>query len=116
MWPTLFSLLGLAVLVMLWLGAARAREDARAMAMRICDRAGVQLLDQSVALRHVRFARAPWGIALRRRYSFEYSVDGIGRERGYIVYLGSAIESASVPRGASDGAVIEAVRNDQAPM
>jgi hypothetical protein len=97
MWPTLFSLLGLALLVQLWSSAARAREAAQALAARICADAGVQLLDQSVALREIRPVRAPWGLALRRRYSFDYSIDGVGRERGFLVYLGPSLESASVP-------------------
>ncbi len=97
MWPTLFSLLAIGLLVQVWASAARAREAAQALATRICKDAGVQLLDQSVALRDVRPVRAPWGIALRRRYSFDYSVDGVGRERGFLVYLGASLESASVP-------------------
>jgi hypothetical protein len=100
MWLTLFSLLGLALLVMLWSSALQAREAAQAEATRICADAGAQLLDQSVALREIRLVRAPWGFALRRRYSFDYSVDGVGRERGFLVYLGTSLESASVPNRA----------------
>jgi hypothetical protein len=102
MWPTLFSLLGLALLVTLWSAATRAREVAQAHATRTCADAGVQLLDQSVVLREIRPVRAPWGIALRRRYSFDYSLDGVGRERGFLVYLGPSLESASVPTRAPE--------------
>jgi hypothetical protein len=102
MWPTLFALLGLALLVLVWSAASRAREAAHAQAARICRDAGVQLLDQSVVLREVRPVRAPWGLALRRRYSFDYSRDGIGRERGFLVYLGPGLESATVPTGPAD--------------
>lgn len=96
-WPFLFSLLGLALVVQFWLAATRAWESAQAEAMRICADSGVQMLDQSVVLREFRPARAPWGIAFRRRYSYDYSIDGVGRQRGFLVYLGPRLESASVP-------------------
>lgn len=96
-WPLLYSLLGIALLVQFWLSATRALEMARAEAARICQGSGVQMLDQSVVLREFRLARAPWGIALRRRYSFDYSADGVGRQRGFLVYLGPKLESATVP-------------------
>lgn len=98
MWPFLFALLGIGVLVMLWSAAARAREGAQADAQRFCREAGVQLLDQSVVLREIRPVRAPWGLTLRRRYSYEYSLDGVGRERGDLTYVGPRLESASLPK------------------
>lgn len=96
-WPLLFSLLGIALLVQFWLSATRALETARTAASRICSDSGVQMLDQSVVLREFRIARAPWGIALRRRYSFDFSSDGVGRQRGFLVYLGPMLESATIP-------------------
>jgi len=97
MWPTLFSLLGLAVLVLLWIDASRVREYAQAIAARLCAEAGVQLLDQTVMLREIRPIRAAWGLALKRRYVYEYSSDGVHRERGQLTLIGMTLDSAIVP-------------------
>jgi len=98
MWLDLLFV-ALAVLAALWwLAAVEAKELARAHAARLCTDAGVQLLDQTVALRAVRIVRVTWGFALRWRYSFEFSADGVGRERGQLTLVARQLEAASVPR------------------
>ncbi len=99
MWIDLALVAALALAALWWLAAIDAKELARRQAARLCNESGVQLLDQTVALRAVRIVRTHGGIALRWRYGFEFSVDGVGRERGQLTLLGEELESWSVPRG-----------------
>jgi hypothetical protein len=97
----------------LWQNALRARERAREQARKLCARSGVQLLDQTVALRRVRPRRVPGGgLRLLRCYGFEVSVDGHDRRRGSLDLLDDEIVSWDLPAvenapGASSGNVIE---------
>lgn len=77
----------------LWLNTLRARELALAQARRACDRAGVQLLDQAVALRGMTLVWTAQGVRLRRRYRFEFSNDGVERRTGQLALLGLRLES-----------------------
>lgn len=77
----------------LWLNTLRARELALAQARRACERAGVQLLDQAVALRGMALVWTPQGVRLRRRYRFEFSSDGVERRTGQLALLGLRLES-----------------------
>jgi hypothetical protein len=52
----------------LWQNALRARERARELARGLCARAGVQLLDETVAVQRLRLRRVPGeGLRLERR-------------------------------------------------
>ena len=86
----------------LWMNALRARERAVGIVRRLCERADVQLLDQSVALRRFRFTRLDGRLALLRRYGFEVSVDGHDRHRGHVDIKGNVAEHWSLPWTASD--------------
>jgi hypothetical protein len=101
MWIDLALVALVAAAALWWIAAVSAKETARAHAARICSDAGVQLLDQTVALRAVRPVRTHGGIALRWRYGFEFSIDGVGRERGQLTLLGGQLEATSVPRVSS---------------
>ncbi|WP_295542410.1 DUF3301 domain-containing protein [uncultured Thiohalocapsa sp.] len=93
---TIDSLLGLLVILLtgwLWLNTLRARELALVRARRACERAGVQLLDQAVALRGMGLVWTPRGLRLRRRYGFEFSADGVARRAGQLILLGLSLES-----------------------
>jgi hypothetical protein len=94
---TLLGLLAFAALAIWFLAAREAAEHAREHARRLCRRHGVQLLDQTVALERVRLARTASGLRLRRRYGFEFSPDGILRESGKVLMLGTELEGASLP-------------------
>lgn len=84
----------LALFVWVWVDALRARESALRACRRTCERFGLQLLDETVALRRLRFARGSDGrMRLRRHYAFEYSEHGNERRRGEAVLLGRHIES-----------------------
>lgn len=90
-------LLLIGVAIALWMNAMRARERAVSIVRHLCERANVQLLDQSVALRGFRFTRIDGRLALRRRYGFDVSVDGNDRHRGYVDIKGDVAEHWSLP-------------------
>lgn len=84
----------LAGLVWAWIDALRAREAALRACRRLSEHLGLQLLDETVALRQVRLARDLDGHArLRRRYHFEYTENGNERLQGEVVLLGGHVES-----------------------
>lgn len=82
----------------LWQSALKAREQARAISHALCARAGVQLLDQTVALQRLGIARGTDGwLHLRRRYRFELSLDGQDRHQGSLEILDGVLLSHSLP-------------------
>lgn len=77
----------------LWYDIMRARETAVTAARRACDAAGVQLLDDTVAVAALALRRRSDGrIALRRVYRFEFSDTGNNRLCGSITLLGGVVE------------------------
>ena len=73
-----------------WWDSLIAREKAGKLALRACEDAQVQLLDQTVALKKLWLKRKPNGhIALLRFYAFEFSSTGVERRKGLVVLLGS---------------------------
>lgn len=98
MFGPLLALLALLAALYLWQNALRARDQARAIGHELCARAGVQLLDQSVALAGLALTRNGEGqLRLRRRYTFEVSVDGHDRHRGGLTILDGRALSWSLP-------------------
>jgi hypothetical protein len=89
---SLSALLVLLLAGWLWLNALRARELALAHARRGCERAGVQLLDQAVALRGLSVRWTAQGLRVWRRYGFEFSTAGVERRSGSVVLLGLRLE------------------------
>lgn len=73
--------------------ALRAREAALAIVRRACERAGVQLLDETVELRELRPARGRRGPVWQRRYGFEYTRDRQTRTRGTLLMRGLRVEA-----------------------
>jgi Protein of unknown function (DUF3301) len=93
-WSLLALLLGLAGLAWAWHASLRARELANLAALETCERSGAQLLDGTVAFRGLWPARGGDGrLALRRTYVFDYSQDGVTRRQGFVILLGTALES-----------------------
>ena len=88
----------------LWLDGARAREMAVGLAQRACRERGVQMLDQTVALRRLGLRWQASGLRLRRVYRFDYSEEGVGRRTGYLVLRGLELEEMSLglPQVSSD--------------
>lgn len=89
---TLFALLALLAVVLIWLDGARARELAVAIADELCKRRGYQLLDDTVALSRFRLSQSSQGIRIRRMFRFDYSAEGVGRRGGVVIMRGTAVE------------------------
>jgi hypothetical protein len=91
-----WEILLLAVLVALgwyWYAGLQAREQAVAIGRRACGDAGLQFLDESVALSKTRFARNSSGqLQFLRDYHFEFSDTGNNRRPGVIRMLGDRVE------------------------
>ena len=110
---SLLPLLLILIALYVWHDVLRARERARLLAHDLCARAGVQLLDQTVALRRLRLQRVPHrGVLVRRCYGFDFSTDGVDRRRGSLDLLDGDIAAydlphATTPEPARGGNVIE---------
>lgn len=86
-------LLGAAV-VWLWMDSIRVRELAVHAAFQACADDGVQLLDETVAIRSLGLARDGDGkVCLVRKYGFEFSDTGENRRSGWLVLRGQEIEA-----------------------
>lgn len=88
----LFLILILLMAGWFWLDSLRAKELATGICRAACQRQGLQLLDQTVALQQLRLRRTFAGLRLRRVYLFDFSDEGAGRHRGYLVLLGLDLE------------------------
>ncbi|HEX2828652.1 MAG TPA: DUF3301 domain-containing protein [Burkholderiales bacterium] len=75
-----------------WLTSLRVREAAVQAAHVACDSEGLLLLDDTVAIRTIRFGRDDEGhVRLQRTYDFEYSDTGDNRRKGSVVMLGTRV-------------------------
>ncbi|MBK9022107.1 MAG: DUF3301 domain-containing protein [Sulfuritalea sp.] len=96
------DLLGLLLLVgtaWLWLDSLKAREAAVAAARAACRSEDLLLLDDTVAIARLRFARDGDGVLrIQRVYGFEYSDTGNDRHSGSIVMLGSQVLVINIRR------------------
>lgn len=78
----------------LWMDSIRAREIAVRAAAEACAEEGVQLLDDTVAIRSLRPARDEDGrLCLLRRYDFEFSDTGENRRSGWLVLQGHFLQT-----------------------
>ena len=72
-----------------WIDTLRAREAALVAGRAACDRYGLLLLDDTVAVTKMRFARNADGhLRLARTYGFEFSDTGDNRRHGAISLVG----------------------------
>lgn len=94
---TLIALLVAACLVWAWMDGLHARESAIAHGHRLCAQAGLQLLDQSVAMSRIRVVWRDGLPTLSRRYVFEVSVDGSDRRPGHLQIEGHRLTGWSLP-------------------
>ncbi|WP_298219406.1 DUF3301 domain-containing protein [Halothiobacillus sp.] len=69
---------------------------ALALAKSACDRAGVQLLDDSVGMRRLRLRRSNGHFIIERHFGFEFSPSGAARYPGLIVFYGSGVHSVDL--------------------
>ncbi|MGB5277949.1 MAG: DUF3301 domain-containing protein [Gammaproteobacteria bacterium] len=87
----------LLAIVAYWWDTTRTNEIAMHNCGRICQSAGVQLLDATVSRQRVWLRRHPQGgIQICRLYSFEYSSDNKSRQFGYIVLLGRQVVESKI--------------------
>lgn len=98
---TWLLLLAIACTVWLWMDALAARERAIYYGREVCRASGVQLLDQTVALKRVRIRRVDGLPTLVRRYGFEISLDGSDRHRGHLDLSGHHLSTWSLPQTAN---------------
>ena len=93
----IFALAGLAALGWFWLSGMRVREHAVAAGRHACAQAGVQFLDDTVALAKTRLARNDRGqLQFARLYRFEFSDTGDNRRLGNIHVQGERVESVDM--------------------
>jgi len=80
-----------------WYVGMRAREQAIAAGRRACLAAGVQFLDEGVALSRLRLGRTAHGrVALQRDFRFEFSDTGDNRRPAVVRMLGEKVEWVSL--------------------
>jgi hypothetical protein len=83
----------LAAAAWLWADSLRARERAVRAGRAACERYGVQLLDDTVAIARLRLARDDNGrLRILRTYTFEFSETGDNRRHGAIVMRGAEVQ------------------------
>jgi hypothetical protein len=83
---TLYLLIFLFILVWFWQDSLRAREFAVKFCQDKCNEMGLQLLDQTVALKSISIIRNINGLlGISRRYNFEFSISGVNRYSGSIL-------------------------------
>ena len=80
-----------------WYAGMQVREQAIAAGHLACREAGLQFLDDSVALSRIRFARNSSGqLQFQRDYRFEFSDTGDNRRPGVVRMLGERAEWVSL--------------------
>ena len=92
----LLAILTFVVIGWFWLDSLRAREMATEICREACKQRHLQLLDQTVVLRHLGLKRTSAGLRWRRVYGFDFSEEGIGRRRGYLILIGLNLETISI--------------------
>ncbi len=86
------------VVVLTWSNVRAAAEIATYHGRKACEASGVQWLDHTVMLEHLRLRRAPDGwIRALRRYRFDYSTDGHDRYRGHLELHGDRLQWVRMP-------------------
>lgn len=91
----LIAIIGMGV--WFWIDSMNARECAVLAAARACNGVNVQLLDQTVALESLKPARNHAGhLVWRRVYGFEYSIQGVERQRGRAILRGRVLEQVQL--------------------
>lgn len=84
------------VFTLFWLDSARARELATALARTMCDRRGLQLLDDTVDLRRMGLRWGRQGLRFRRMFGFDFSLGDGHRRTGYLILVGTEVEQYSL--------------------
>jgi hypothetical protein len=91
------ALLALAAVAGTWLKFTRARERAMDEARRQCAQHGLQLLDETVSLRNLRWRRVGARRQFELGYAFEVSAHGDDRLDGRLWMHGERLAGVSLP-------------------
>ncbi len=98
MFDAFIPLLLVLLAIYAWQASLRAKERARYFATTLCADAGLQLLDQTVALQRLRFRRGDDGrLHWLRRYRFELSTNGSDRHHGSLDVMQDRLVAHSLP-------------------
>ncbi|KAB2318768.1 DUF3301 domain-containing protein [Betaproteobacteria bacterium SCN1] len=98
-----------------WYAGMHARELAAVAGQRACAAAGVQFLDDSVALTYLRFVRDDAGqLVFRREYRFEFSDTGDNRRPAVVRMRGAQIEWVRLDNEWQPGQIAQFVRREGA--
>ncbi len=89
----LIALCLFAVAAWYWLDSARARELATGIARTLCQRHGIQFLDETVTLRRTGLRWTANGLRIRRLFTVDYSIGDMGRRQGYVLLIGTRVEA-----------------------
>jgi len=85
------ALIGLGVWY--WVKSRDLKEFAYHRAQGACKRLDLQLLDQTVALKNIRFIRSQKGsLHIQRSYTFDFSSTGEDRYEGEVILLGNQLK------------------------
>lgn len=79
-----------------WWQQDKLHRRALSLAKSACDRADVQLLDDSVGLRRLRLRRLNGRFIIERHFGFEFSPSGAARYPGLIIFNGGAVHSVDL--------------------
>lgn len=80
-----------------WYHVLRLRERVTAHARQLCERHGLQLLDDNVALHRLRVRLRRGGLHALREYRFETSLGGNDRQTASLTMFGDRVVGASLP-------------------
>ncbi|UCC56550.1 MAG: DUF3301 domain-containing protein [Gammaproteobacteria bacterium] len=94
MMSSLTILLLIAVFVWFWQANLRSRDIAVQTASGSCKAQGLQLLDGTVSIKHIKpYYRSRNDFGIQRTYLFDYSGDGFSRQTGCIVLHNNAVQT-----------------------
>ena len=91
---SLAILLLIAVCVWLWQANLHSRDIAVQTASGSCKAQGLQLLDGTVSIKHIKpYYRSSNDFGIQRTYLFDYSGDGFSRQTGCVVMHNAAVQT-----------------------
>ena len=96
-WPLFAWLLSMLGIAWFWHDSLGARERANEAAEEACRNTGARLLDGTVAFRRLRPVRVAGGsMSLQRTYVFDYTLDGVQRQQGFVVLTGQRVDAVGL--------------------
>jgi Protein of unknown function (DUF3301) len=107
-WGMLVGLIFGAFVAWFWHDSLGVRERANQAAMEACEKLQLQFLDGTVAFARMWPTRGHSGrMTLRRTYVFDYTADSVARRQGFVVLLGTRVESVGFANDAAAARTVE---------